>query len=94
MNKVKLLPCPFCGGEAKIHEDLDIDILYQVMCPRCFCKTKFFATTKSAVITWNTRKPMERIVDRLEEMFKHHNATKTVKRLVLEIVKEGVHNAW
>lgn len=29
------------------------------------------------------------VVERLEEMFKHHNASKTVKRLVLEIVRNG-----
>lgn len=32
---------------------------------------------------------VEKVVEQLEEMFKHHNATKTVKRLVIEIVKGG-----
>jgi Lar family restriction alleviation protein len=67
MQNDKLLPCPFCGGEAIINEDFDIDITYQAMCSSCFCKTRFFATTKSAVITWNTRKPMKRIVEKLEK---------------------------
>lgn len=32
---------------------------------------------------------VEKVVEQLEEMFKHHSATKTVKRLVIEIVKGG-----
>ena len=32
---------------------------------------------------------VEKVVDRMEVLFKHHNATKTVKRLVIETVREG-----
>ena len=60
-----LLPCPFCGGEA----ELDIDDLgnWLVRCKKCFCRTsrsmsKFFPT-----VSWSTRKPMQEIVERLEE---------------------------
>lgn len=42
-------------------------------------------------IPWIDAQPtafnVEKVVDRLEEMFKHHSATETVKRLVLETVK-------
>ena len=66
MSEIKLLPCPFCGGEA----ELDIDDLgnWLVRCKKCFCRTsrsmsKFFPT-----VSWNTRKPMQEIVERLEEI--------------------------
>lgn len=35
---------------------------------------------------------VENVVERLEELFKHHNATKTVQRLVLETIKGDVWN--
>lgn len=101
MSEIKLLPCPFCDGEALINEVLDNDKMYQVMCPRCFCKTTAFATKKSAVITWNTRKPMERIIERLEELKNapkvescYNNGWETSAECSIHIVKEeGGFNA-
>ena len=85
----KILPCPFCGGELQNIEKYRM--LYQHPTNNCFFSE--LVVKQDEIDKWNTRKPMERIVDRLEEMFKHHNATKTVKRLVLETVKGGVDNA-
>lgn len=51
--------------------------------------TKKNNAIERAIEAWNTRKPIDNITRRLEEMFKHHNATKTVKRLVLEAVRSG-----
>lgn len=78
MSEIKLLPCPFCGGEAV----LDVDELgnWVVRCEKCFCRTarsisKFFPT-----ISWNTRKPMQEIVERLEEeRTKYDSLTDTSK---------------
>ena len=73
----KLLPCPFCGGEAKLikHFIVALDTEYrQVFCTSCCAKRpveKFF-TEEEAIKHWNTRKPMERIVERLEERHKFY----------------------
>ena len=69
MSEIKLLPCPFCGGEAKI---CDEDFLKGrfVFCTECGIQTKLYVrgnTIEQSVSAWNTRKPMERIVERLEE---------------------------
>lgn len=53
----------------------------------CLASTTTEDVEEDAIKAWNTRKPIEKVVDRLEEMFKHHSATETVKRLVLETVK-------
>lgn len=62
----KLLNCPFCGGEAKLDYDLRFDDWF-IKCNKCFCKTRTFKTSKSAILTWNNRKPMKRILERLQE---------------------------
>ena len=66
MNEIKLLPCPFCGGEAELLKGL-CELDNYVMCLKCRCKTKLYNTKEAAIKAWNTRKPMERILERLEE---------------------------
>ena len=66
MQNDKLLPCPFCGREAKVSKT-DEDH-YQVICTNCPCSLGrfWFWKKEDAIKYWNTRKPMDRIVDRLE----------------------------
>ena len=70
-NKIKLLPCPFCGGEAVVYDD-DYNH-YAIGCKLCCDVTPITTwedTEEKAVAIWNTRKPMERIVERLEDIKK------------------------
>lgn len=61
----KLKRCPFCGGEAELKRGLtNLDNFVQ--CVVCGCRTKLHNTKKSAIKAWNTRKPMERIIERLK----------------------------
>ena len=63
MSEIKR--CPFCGGEAEL-ACRDFGSWF-VRCKKCFCKTPIFLTERFATISWNTRKPMQNIVERLEE---------------------------
>lgn len=80
MSETKLLPCPFCGGEANIRpmydvigwtkEDEPIEKLrYVAECENEDCwsnpVTNPFDTEQQAIEAWNTRKPMDNIVERL-----------------------------
>lgn len=63
----KLKPCPFCGGELVemygyyTHSNEDVE--------NCFVGTVAFRTYDEEMIElWNTRKPMDRIVEQLEEV--------------------------
>lgn len=69
----ELKRCPFCGGEARLqrwHRKSD----YYVICKECGCRTPLFQyqfdskeeRRKDAINTWNNRKPLERVVERLE----------------------------
>ena len=65
MNK-ELKPCPFCGGEAVIN------ILLGNYCVTCTeCNGSIFPaagmTEEEAIEAWNTRKPIDKVVERLEE---------------------------
>lgn len=68
-NEVKLLPCPFCGGEAEIDSDKigKGKSLYYAYCKNyCITQYGYYSSKESAITAWNTRKPMERILERLE----------------------------
>ena len=84
MSDKKLLPCPFCGGEAKIEWEswseiaptigtyrLSVNHALDCMFVRMNgtnYKSEMISNSKEQLAeTWNTRKPMERIVERLEE---------------------------
>lgn len=50
----KLLPCPFCGGEATMDSS---GKKYQVWCKRCSCihMGEFYNTEAEAIAAWNQR---------------------------------------
>lgn len=99
----KLLPCPFCGGEA-IKSAFSWGAItdeYTIQCTMCGSRTKVLKL-EEAIKTWNTRKPMERIVEQLEEQIDNNRGwededyywgeTKGYEHAI-EIVKGGVDNA-
>ena len=78
MSEIKLLPCPFCGGEAQLIRDRIG--LWRVGCKKCNCMTTYQfdfgegeeVSQKKAANVWNTRKPMERIVGRIQEVAENY----------------------
>ena len=71
-----LLNRPFCGGEAKI--DRTIANTVSVECTVCHASSRIILCTEGdieqkAIEAWNTRKPMQNIVERLEN--KHNEST-------------------
>ena len=71
-----LLKCPFCGGEAHIEEHKFWDEkakgftvqTYGVVCDNCCSMSwQHHRRKEKAIEQWNTRKPMERIIERSEE---------------------------
>ena len=88
MRKIKLLPCPFCGGEL-----IEDENFCEHPDGKCFLRNFCFEKDdKKEIAAWNTRKPMERIVERLETM-KNIPPDLEYRHLtigeVLEIVKGG-----
>lgn len=95
----ELKRCPFCGGEAIIDRE-------DIFCDNCFLSMRidsrvingeaktYEEARKQTIESWNTRKPMDRIVERLEEeievfMSDIGECTFTVAyRNAIEIVKE------
>lgn len=77
MSDTKLKPCPFCGGKAQIisrefFDDSTNELVVKFYGVRCIdCDTihgQLFKEQLKAINSWNTRKPMEAIVERLEEV--------------------------
>ena len=80
MNK-ELNPCPFCGGEAEVRETVecfghgDYDKSVFVFCCDCGATSKKYyericrgRTKERAIEAWNTRKPIDKVVEQLEEL--------------------------
>lgn len=103
MSDTKLKPCPFCGGEAKLRK-LNKDRGYFVLCSKCGCRTPYFKyryapiddLREDAIDTWNTRKPIDRIVEQLERLpnreadYYYASSNDVIDREdAIEIVKEG-----
>ena len=69
MSEIKLLPCPFCGGEASISNNAckkGDTWLWSIECANCgaFMDDEY---DFHVIDRWNTRKPMQEIVEILEE---------------------------
>ena len=104
----ELKRCPFCGGEARLfktHENQHGIIHENDGCPistEHFVGDWVYDTAEEAIKAWNTRKPMQNIVERLEhfneETFYRANGRANGKTLAygysqgiykaIEIVKE------
>lgn len=81
MSEERLLPCPFCGGEAEIKwvpwteisESSGAYVLNVNHSPHCFIRSadglidgRMTDSCKERIIkAWNTRKPMERIAEKI-----------------------------
>lgn len=72
----QLKKCPFCGGEARLEQVPGATWdKFVVTCKssKCcayyigYCDEGLYDTRTKAIEAWNTRKPIERIVERLEE---------------------------
>ena len=67
----KLKSCPFCGGEVRFTKrksSYDGTIFYGVQCVNTgCCEIPPVYTETAAISKWNTRKPMDKIVEQLEQ---------------------------
>lgn len=80
MSEIKLLPCPFCGGEAELNLFLGNYLVTCTECPGATAPIR--GTTKEeAIEAWNTRKPMQEIVERLENESRYSEEAKEYARV-------------
>lgn len=77
---IKLLPCPFCGGEARLQRR-NKKHGYYVVCKACGCRTPYYQyqflsreeLRNTAIATWNTRIPIDRIIEQLERLCEYNS---------------------
>ncbi|MBR5508986.1 MAG: Lar family restriction alleviation protein [Lachnospiraceae bacterium] len=71
MSEFKLLSCPFCGFDAPFictsrYGDMQ-ELHYHVHCGKCGSLGGHHVEKDKAIEAWNTRKPMENIMEQLME---------------------------
>lgn len=73
MNGLK--PCPFCGSEPEISVKRTSNVqTCHVTCMKCGCRRTVFKSPhkvniiEDAFKAWNTRKPIDKIIEQLEEL--------------------------
>lgn len=99
---VVLKKCPFCGWEVDVKEQTRFcnDKMYYVECRNNLCatmpSTEFCSSEEEAIKSWNTRTPLERVVERLEKeksnltTWAEDEAYKLAINKAIEIIKEEV----
>lgn len=98
MNDTKLKPCPFCGGKATLRKSERTE-LYHVKCFKCGCLQDASYKAETVINAWNTRKPMDNIVEELESRKEllnmahipptHKNVGQNAYNIAIGIVKAG-----
>lgn len=93
--------CPFCGGEAKyISFTQGLFVQRFVTCTKCGIETKRnYLKKEDAINQWNTRKPLDNIVEKLEERSAWHQKygdssgyTFAGYEGAIDIVKQEINN--
>lgn len=69
----ELKRCPCCGGEAEIRQRYIkyngvVTIVFEIKCKRCCMRSMAFFEKEEAIETWNTREPVDDVLERLEDM--------------------------
>jgi Lar family restriction alleviation protein len=92
----ELKKCPFCGGEA----EWATSHKHWIECKVCGVESVYSNNSEDCIKAWNTRKPAEEVVARLEEESNFFNgeAMGTLQKAyyckgvekAIEIVKEGM----
>jgi Zn ribbon nucleic-acid-binding protein len=91
MSRTKLKLCPFCSGKAKIHYDYSNFALVQ--CSKCGIGTLHKPNEVDAVKDWNTRKPMDKVVEQLEDELRYISLIEGLNYMefkeAIDVVKAG-----
>lgn len=74
MSEIKLKECPFCGSDRLYITERNYfgENYCTISCIECHISQtgNEFETKEDAIEQWNTRNPMDRIIERLEDMRK------------------------
>lgn len=96
----ELKRCPFCGGKAEVRSrcnDYETDnfVMHFARCNNCKAESAWCREETEAIKAWNTRKPVEKAIERLEERAKIYYEEYEIDmycafKEAIEIVKEGL----
>ena len=88
MAEIKLMPCPFCGGNAGM---VAIDRTYWAYCTVCHAETDMVGDAEHAARLWNkrTEKPFHSAVSMMQDgLALHESQNITLRGLVADLAHD------
>ena len=80
MSETKILPCPFCGGEAEIRTNF---VHHFAICKECNTVSDYMNSKAEAIAAWNRRTPPAAVPEGWEPTPDMVEAARSVVRQIL-----------
>lgn len=69
-EEIKICPC--CEGKANVCKKIKTYFdFYAVICSECGLRTDDCSTVEMAIENWNTRKPVDKMIERVKRLQRH-----------------------
>lgn len=81
--------CPFCGGEAEIRHSV---LWYWIQCKICGVTSKDSANKDLVIEQWNTRKPIDRIVENVNNIDTSRNWNSSCKECIHQTTCKEIYH--
>ena len=93
-TSVKLLNCPFCGGEASIEDARNYE--WTVECNKCFAGIEPTGTESEAIAAWNTRTAVPALCDALDVAREEHEAIQAMEQdeVAVPLIQAANRHYW
>lgn len=94
----KLKSCPFCGRRPEL--EYDDDGFAYIVCANdgCYVKTDGHSNADAAIKAWNTRKPIDKVIEQLEAGIQKMCETICVddgyEQEIYDAYRQGIYDAF